>query len=215
MKIIQQIRGRTKVFENSFFPYYIKERLKLGDEIRSIESSKQFKKAILDFIRPKENSIYAIHDISGLKSLTRLRLNFSHLNVHKFRHNIKDTINPMCSCCFEPETTDHYLLCCKLYTDLRLDLLNDIYTINQSLKNFSEDQLVNFLLFGSENFTLETNGNILRHTIEFLKTTECFNSLLFYEQTKIVFFFVFILTLAICAEIVASVTCLIQVLCPV
>ena len=85
----------------------------------------------------------------------------------------------MCSCGFEPETTDYYLLRCKLYIDLRLDLLNDIYTINQSLKNFSEDQLVNVLLFGSENFTLDANTNILRRTIEFLEATEHFNSLLF------------------------------------
>ena len=153
--------------------------MKLSDEIRSIESSKQFKETILDFIRPKENSIYAIHDISGLKLLTRLRLNFSHLNEHKFRHNFKDTINPMCSCGFEPETTDHYLLRCKLYTGLRLDLLNEMYTINQSLKNFTEDQLVNVFLFGSENFTLDANANILRRKIEFLKATKRFNSLLF------------------------------------
>ena len=85
----------------------------------------------------------------------------------------------MCSCGFEPETTDYYLLRCKLYIDLRLDLLNDIYTINQSLKNFSEDQLVNVLLFGSENFTLDANANILRRTIKFLKAIERFNSLLF------------------------------------
>ena len=136
---MERIRARTKVFENSFFPYCIKEWLKLGEEIRSIESSKQFKKTILDFIRPKENSIYAIHDISGLKLLTRLRLNFSHLNEHKFRHNFKDIINPMCNCGFEPETTDHCLFRCKLNTDLRLDLLNNIHIINQSLKNFSEE----------------------------------------------------------------------------
>ena len=85
----------------------------------------------------------------------------------------------MCSCDFEPETADHYLLHCKLYTDLRLDLLTDIYTINQSLKNFYEDQLVNVLLFGFKNFTLDANANILRRTIEFLKATERFNSLLF------------------------------------
>ena len=107
-------------------------------------------KTILDFIRPKENSIYAIHDISGLKLLTRLRLHFSHLNEHKFQCNFKDIINPMCCCGFELETTDHYLLRCKLYTDLRLDLLNNIYTINQSLKNFSEEQLVNVMLYGSK-----------------------------------------------------------------
>ena len=71
-----------------------------------------------------------LRDISGLKLLTR------HLNEHHFRHNFKDTINPMCSCGFEPESTDHYLLRYKLYTDLRLDLSNDIYSINQSLKTF-------------------------------------------------------------------------------
>ena len=60
---IEQIKARTKAFENSFFLYCIKEWLKLSDEIRSIEFSKQFKKTILDFIRPKENYIYAIHDI--------------------------------------------------------------------------------------------------------------------------------------------------------
>ena len=178
-KIIEQIKARTRTFENSFFPYCIKEWLNLSEKIQNIESSKQFKKTILDFIRPKENSIYAINDISGLKLLTRLRLNFSHLNEHKFRHSFKDTINPMCSCSFEPETADHYLLCCKQYTALRLDLLYNIHTINQSLKNFSEDHLVNVLLFGSKNFTLDANENILRRTIEFLKATKQFNSLLF------------------------------------
>ena len=36
-----------------------------------------------------------------------------------------------------------------------------MYTTNQSLQHFSEDQLVNYLLFGSENFTLDKNANIL------------------------------------------------------
>ena len=85
----------------------------------------------------------------------------------------------MCICGFEPENTDHYILRCKLNTELRLDLLNDIYTINQSLKNFSENQLANVLLFGFENFILDANPNILRRTIEFLKATELFDSLLF------------------------------------
>ena len=84
----------------------------------------------------------------------------------------------MCSCGFEPETTDQYLLGCKLYTDLGLDLLNNIYTTNQSLNFFSEEQLVTILLYVSENFTLDTNANILKRTIEFLKATERFNILL-------------------------------------
>ena len=44
-----------------------------------------------------------------------------------------------------------------------------VYTHYQSLKNFSEDQLVNVLLFGSENVIFDTNVNVLRRTIEFLR----------------------------------------------
>ena len=85
-KIIEQTGARTKSFENSFFPYCNKEWLKLIDEMRNIESLKQFKKTIID--------------LSGFKLLKRLRLNFSHLKKHKFRHICKDTINPMCRCGF-------------------------------------------------------------------------------------------------------------------
>ena len=81
------------------------------------------------------------------------------LNEHKNRHNFKDTINTMCSCGFKPETTEHYLLRCKLYTDLRLDILNDI----------KKERLVNVLLFDSKNFTLDTNANIIRRATEFLR----------------------------------------------
>ena len=67
-----------------------------------MEAAKKFKKVILDCIRSKENSFYAIHYISGLKLQTRLRLNISHLNEQKFQHNFKDSINCMCSCDVEP-----------------------------------------------------------------------------------------------------------------
>ena len=51
--------------------------------------------------------------------------------------------------------------------------------MNQFLKNFSEEQLVNTLLFGSESFTFDIKANSLRRTIEFLNATGRFNSLLF------------------------------------
>ena len=49
---IKPIPARTKVFENSFFPYYIKEWSKLNDKIRNIKSINKFKVTILNFIRP-------------------------------------------------------------------------------------------------------------------------------------------------------------------
>ena len=113
---IEQIPARSKIFENSFFPYCIKEWNKLNDKIRNIKSINKFKVTILNFIRPKGNSVFDIHDTNGIKLLTRLRLNFSHLNEHKFRHNFNDMVDPMCTCGLEPETTLHYLLRCSIYS---------------------------------------------------------------------------------------------------
>ena len=39
-----------------------------------------------------------MHDPVGVKLLTRLRLQFRHHNEHKFRHNFKDCVSPMCDC---------------------------------------------------------------------------------------------------------------------
>ena len=50
-----------------------------------------FKKCLLEFIRPKANSIFNIHSSIGIKYLTRLRLSFSHLKEHNFQHNFQDS----------------------------------------------------------------------------------------------------------------------------
>ena len=85
-------------FKNSFFPSAITEWNKLDCYIRSADSFKVFKKRLLSFIRPMPNSIYNIHNPLGVKYLTRLRIGFSHLKEHKFKHNFQDSIDPMCCC---------------------------------------------------------------------------------------------------------------------
>ena len=45
--------------------------------------------------KKKENSIFSIYDSFGVKLLTCLRLQFSHVNEDKFRHGFGDTINAM------------------------------------------------------------------------------------------------------------------------
>ena len=74
---------------------------------------------------------------------------------------------------------DHYFLHCKLYSDLRIDLLNGVFAMNQSLENFCDKQLLNVLLYGSEKFTFGANIKILSHTSKFPKAAERFDSLLF------------------------------------
>ena len=124
--------------------------------------------SIHNFVRPREYSVFAVHDINGLKLLTRLRLNFSHLNEHKFRNNFNHTINLMHSCGKEPKKTLHYLLRCNLYSIYRLELLNDISALNHSLRKISEENLLTVLHYGAGECFFKINSEILKQTIKFI-----------------------------------------------
>ena len=51
---------------------------------------------------------FNIYTPLGLKLLTHLRLGLSHLNEHMFNHNFEDSINRLCSCTLEVESTAHF-----------------------------------------------------------------------------------------------------------
>ena len=124
-----------------------------------------FKKGLLAFIRPKQCSVYNIHDPLGLKLLTRLRVNLSHLREHKFRHNFLDTVNPLCSCNLEIESTKHYLLRCSFYSHIRKALFDNINDIIGSTSALSDDKLINLLLYGDVAYSeeiLNTKNSILK-----------------------------------------------------
>ena len=94
--VIKLPMSRTKSFKNTFFPYCINEWNNLTVKIRNSKSVSAFKKLIK--CEKKENSLFSIYDPLGVKLLTRLRVQFSNLNEHKFRHGFEDTINTMCAC---------------------------------------------------------------------------------------------------------------------
>ena len=128
--------------------------------LRRLNRLKNSKITLIKVIRTKENSVLGVSDIYGIKLLTRLKLNFSHLNEHKFRQNCNDTINLMCNCGAATETTIHYLFRCRLYSVQRAWLLNGVYKLDSTLQNSSEDQLLTVLLHGSEKFVLNVNKEI-------------------------------------------------------
>ena len=155
--LYRKFRAFTDYFGNSFFPYCVNEwNSKLGEKTRNIRSISKFKDKLLDFIRPKMNLIYGIHDPHGLRLLTRLRLKLSHLREHKFRHNFRDTINPLCSRCNDVESTSHYLLRCSLYASNRQTLYDNIKEILGQIPNPSDDNLVVFFLYGKDDYKCRT-----------------------------------------------------------
>ena len=105
---IPSYKCRTNCFKHSFFPSDQNDWFELDINIRNSESIPLFKCRLLSFIRPVQNNIYNIFDSKGLKFLTRLRLGLSHLNAHRFRDNVQDSLNPLCSCSLETEDVSHY-----------------------------------------------------------------------------------------------------------
>ena len=177
--LFRNFTSHTIFFKNLFFPYCITEWNKLSPNRRNSTSISMFKKGLLAFIRPQQCYIYNIFDPIGLKLLTRLRVNLSHLRAHKFHHSFLDTLNPLCSCSLEIESTSHYLLRCPFYTHIRGTLLENITAIIGDISDYSDDKLTNLILYGDSIYSIEVNSNILKNTLIFLKSSERFDIPLF------------------------------------
>ena len=176
---IPPIKVRHNYFKNSFFPSAISEWNKLDLNIRNSASLNTFKNKLLNFIRPCANSIFDIHNPLGIKLLTRLRLGLSHLHEHKFRHCFQDTLNPLCECSKDIESTMHFFLHCTNFLIPRQTLFQKIRNIDDSILSQSETQLTQTLLYGNQNYHSSINKLIIISTIEYLISTEKFKCSLF------------------------------------
>ena len=114
---------------------------KLSPEIRSSGSYNIFRKSLLNFIRPSASKGYNINNTLGIKWITRLRLGFSHLREHKFKHNFKGKLNPLCSCSNKAESTSEYLLRCHFFDALRATLMNNLRYIDSDFPTLRDENL--------------------------------------------------------------------------
>ena len=146
----------------------ITEWNKLDLDVRKSRSYATFRNTLLKLGRPIQCTIYSINNPVGLKLLTRLRLGLSHLNEHRFNHNLKNCINPLCSCSLEIESISHFLLHCHHYTNIRLTLLKSLAEIIGNTFNINDECLVNLLLFGNQKYTEIDNLHIINATIKYL-----------------------------------------------
>ena len=173
------IHCRTDCFKYSFFPSTLRDCFSLDENIRNAESISSFKNRLLALIRPLQSSVFNIFDPEGLKILTRLRLGFSHLNEHRFRHNIESCINPLCSCSLETEDISHYLLYCHDFIQHRLDLMNSVKSMISNFESFFNSDKVEVLLCGDSRLDNINNKYILEATLNYIKNSERFSGSLF------------------------------------
>ena len=81
---------KQRFFKNYFFPAAITEWNVIDYSLLNGPSINIFKQNILNFLRPGPNNVLTIYNPHGLKLLTRLRLDLSHLRGHKFKYNFRN-----------------------------------------------------------------------------------------------------------------------------
>ena len=84
-------------------------------------------------------------------------MGLSHLRYHKFKHNFQDSLNPLCNCSLNTESTPYYLLHYPLFAGKRKTFLNNIKSNNHKFLEQNNSSLTQTLLFGNPASSLETN----------------------------------------------------------
>lgn len=93
-------------------------------EIKNSETTKAFKRSIIN--EYYKNSLFSVQDPVGMKPLSRLRLQLSHLYEHKFKDNFSDAATPICAFGAIIEVTEHLFLHCHSFFSQRSELLDGL-----------------------------------------------------------------------------------------
>ena len=140
-----------------------------------LKSLSNFKRGILQFVRPSLNNTYNSFSNKRIKHITRLHLGLSHLCGHKFKHDFLASHNPICSCGLDIEITYYYLFHCLNFTNERSILLNIVSRLNKDIWTSSDATFVKVLLHGDKSFDLVTNTLILNAYVDFLLLSKMFD----------------------------------------
>ena len=131
----------------------------------NLPSISTFKRALLDFLRPKPQPYFKVLNNKGLTLLTRLRVGFSHLSEHKFKHGFQIRLNPFVLIKLiqlkQPNIT-YYIALISFITDLFFSItFKDPIPLNSMI-------LCNILFYGNLNFSNKINSEILDAATKFL-----------------------------------------------
>ena len=177
--IFPLLRQSITFSKKNFFPSAINEWNNLDPNLRSSKSISVFKEKILNFIRPSPNSVFDIRNPKGIKLITRLRLGLSHLREHKFKHSFQDTLNPLCNCGQDIESTTHFFLHCPFFINERRTLLSTIRSLDSKLLDCTDYDITQTLLFGNTSQTSSNNFKIINASIDYILSSKRFDEPLF------------------------------------
>ena len=118
---LKRIGKRTENSKNLLFPICVNEEYKLGNSPKQLE------------ICFRNSLIWN----RGPYLLTRLWVRFSHLNEHKFCHNLGMLLNFKYDCGYWTETINNWG--CAFFTEERQKLPNIVFEIRLSFRNYIND----------------------------------------------------------------------------
>ena len=162
---------RTTRFSHTYFQNCVREWNRLDVSMRLSQTISEFKRKFLKLIRPPKRSIFNIYDLEGIKLLTQLRVEFSDLRYHRYRHNFHCT-SPTCLCQTGIEDNEHFLLHCPRFSLQRRPLLQlASNSADVDIMRLSSNELTNVLLYGYSKFTVLMNRTIIEATLKYIIST--------------------------------------------
>ena len=87
----------TNRFASTCFQNCIKEWNQLDVSIRSSQTISGLKRKLIQLVRPNRQSYFGVHNIEDIRYLTHLRVKFSDLGEHRFKHNFH-CLSLLCTC---------------------------------------------------------------------------------------------------------------------
>ncbi len=180
---VDNVKTRLVASYKSFIPKTIRDWNALfieywhieqaGNNIQNAGSIDSFKARYKKEYLRAPNPLYKLDYNNGNIHHTRLRLGLSHLRSHLFSHNLVD--NPVCQFCnLEPETTDHYILRCPTYNNVRVRYLMDITNLLDPIyiASLDDDKMVDIFLHGDNELDFETNKQLFSMAQTFFRLPE-------------------------------------------
>ena len=172
--VFEQRIERTARFSNTYIQNCVKEWNLLDISIRSCQTISEFKRKLIQWVRPPKRSIFNIYNLKGIKLLTQLRVEFSDLRNHRYRHNF-NCANPSCSCKTGIEDNEHFLLHCPRFSSQRRVLFDLVSkSVNIDIMRLSSRELCHLLLYGNSDINIVTNRAIIESTLSYIKNTKRF-----------------------------------------
>jgi len=150
-------KTRTELYKKSFIPSTISLWNELPVDKRNMNALEQEAKKSCNIL------FYTGIRDQNIKH-AQMRLKCSRLNAHLFSLHVTDS--PRCSCGYDYEDSDHYLMWCPLYTVQRQIMTTELHHTLNAIFNSND------LLYGSIELDYDSNIKLFRIVHKYIEETD-------------------------------------------